>query len=110
MTRQKLTQGEAFSIAFFHVALPITGESKRLICKEDKLTFSIGRYNRDPELIKTFPNGIERSGDSFFVFLTAEETAALSSLLYIMQIKLDIGGKGKEIYTLVERELEVVAK
>lgn len=110
MTRQILTQGEAFSIAFFHIKFPSEGRDGLSISKSDKLTFSIGRRNRAPEIERVFPNGMERAGESFFVFLTAEETARLPCLLYRMQLTVDIGGKGKEIYTLVDKELEVVAK
>ena len=110
MARQKLTQGEAFSIAFFHVRLPISDADSLKIEKKDKLTFSIGRRNRVPEIERVFPNGIERSGDSFFVFLSADETAQLPCLLYRMQLTIDIGGRSKDVYTLVDKELEVVAK
>lgn len=110
MERQILTQGEAFSIAFFHVKLPVDGKGGLPIAKTDKLTFSIGRRNRTPEIERVFPNGMERAGESIFVFLSAEETAQLPCLLYQMQLTVDIGGKGKDIYTLVDKELEVVAK
>lgn len=110
MAKQKITQGEAFSIAFFHVALPLSGADSLRIEKKDKLTFSIGRRNREPEIVRVFPNGIERSGDSFFVFLSADETAQLPCLLYQMQLTIDIGGRCKDVYTLVDKELEVVAK
>lgn len=110
MARQKLTQGEAFSIAFFHIQIPVDGETDMPICNSDKLIFTIARRNRPPDIEKVFPDGIERAGDSFFVFLTAEETARLPCLLYRMQLTMDFGGKGKEMYTLVDKELEVVAK
>ena len=110
MARQILTQGEAFSIAFFHIKIPIEGESDWRIRDSDKLTFSIARRNHSPDIEKTFPDGIERSGDSFFVFLTAEETARLPCLLYRMQLTIDFGGKGKDVYTLADKELEVVAR
>ena len=61
MARQILMQGEAFSVAFFHIK--ITNETARLPC-----------------------------------------------LLYRMQLTIDFGGRGKEVYTLVDKELEVVAK
>lgn len=110
MPRQKLTQGEAFSIAFFHIAIPDEGGEKRNIQKEDRLTFFIRRRNREPTLERVYPKGFERSGDSFFVFLSAEETASLPCLLYRMQLVVDIGGKGKDVFTLVDKELEVVAQ
>lgn len=110
MARQTLTQGEAFSIAFFHIRLPVEGQESQPISKKDKLTFSIGRRNREPVIEKVFPNGMERSGESVFVFLSADETAHLPCLLYQMQLTVDLGGRGKEIYTLVDKELEVVAK
>ena len=110
MTKQKLTHGEAFSVAFFHVKIPVDGETDMQIHNSDKLTFTIARRNRPPDIEKVFPDGIERSGDSFFVFLTAEETARLPCLLYRMQLTMDFGGNGKEVYTLVDKELEVVAK
>lgn len=110
MSRQILTQGEAFSIAFFHIKIPIDGETDMPIRKSDKLTFTIRRRNRSPEIEKIYPDGIERSGDAFFVFLTAEETSRLPCLLYRMQLTVDFGGKGKEVYALADKELEVVAK
>ncbi len=110
MKRQIIKQGEAASFAFFHVALPITCESKLHIKPSDKLTFSIGRRNRKPILTKVFPNGFEKSDDSYFVFLTAEETARIPCLLYRMQLTVDMRGKGEEVYTLVDGELEVAAK
>ena len=69
MERQIVTQGEAASFAFFHVGLPIAGESKLQIKPSDKLTFSIGRKNRKPILTKVFPDGFEKTVDSYFVFL-----------------------------------------
>ena len=102
MERQIVTQGEAASFAFFHVGLPIAGESKLQIKPSDKLTFSIGRKNRKPILTKVFPDGFEKTGDSYFVFLTAEETAKLPCLLYQMKLTVDMRSKGKEVYTLIE--------
>ena len=110
MERQMVTQGEAASFALFHVGLPIAGESKLQIKPSDKLTFSIGRKNRKPILTKVFPDGFEKTGDSYFVFLTAEETAKMPCLLYQLQLTVDMRGKGKEVYTLADRELEVAAK
>lgn len=110
MERQIVTQGEAASFAFFHVGIPIEGESKLKIKPNDKLTFTIGRRNRKPILEKVFPDGFEKTDDSYFVFLTAEETAKMPCLLYQMQLTVDVRSKGKEIYTLVDRELEVTAK
>ena len=108
--RNKIVQGEAASFAFFHVGIPIEGESKLKIKPNDKLTFTIGRRNRKPILEKVFPDGFEKTDDSYFVFLTAEETAKMPCLLYQMQLTVDLRSKGKEIYTLVARELEVTAK
>ncbi len=110
MARQILMQGEAFSVAFFHIKIPIDGETYMSIRSSDKLMFTIGRRNRPPDIEKVYPVGIEKTGDSFFVFLTADETARLPCLLYRMQFTIDFGGRGKEVYTLVDKELEVVAK
>ena len=110
MERQILTQAEAASFAFFHVGLPMAGESKLHIKPSDKLTFSIGRKNRKPILTKVFPDGFEKTGDSYFVFLTAEETAKFPCLLYQMRLTVDVRNKGEEIYTLIDGELEVAAK
>ena len=73
MSRRIITQGEAFSIAFFHVKIPIEGTSDWRIRNSDRLTFTIARRNRSPDIEKTFPDGIERSGDSFFVFPNATD-------------------------------------
>lgn len=100
MERQIITQGEAASFAFFHVGLPIAGESKLQIKTSDNLTFSIGRKNRKPILTKVFPDGFEKSGDSYFVFLTAEETAKMSCLLYQMQLTVDMRGKARKYIRL----------
>lgn len=108
--RNKIVQGEAASFAFFHVGIPIEGESKLHIKPSDKLTFSIGRRNRKPIFEKVFPDGFEKTDDSYFVFLSAEETAKMPCLLYQMQLTVDVRSKGKEIYTLADRELEVTAK
>lgn len=110
MKRQTIVRGEAASFAFFHVGIPIQGESKLPIKPADKLTFTIGRRNRKPILTKVFPDGFEKTGDSYFVFLTAEETAKFPCLLYRMQLTADMRGKGEEVYTLADRELEVAAK
>lgn len=110
MGRQIITQGEAASFAFFHVTLPIAGENKLHIKPSDQLTFSIGRRNRKPIFEKVFPDGFEKTGDSYFVFLTAEETAKMPCILYRMQLTVDMRSKGKEVYTLVDEELEVRAK
>lgn len=110
MKRQIIVQGEAASFAFFHVGIPIEGESKLKIKPNDKLTFTIGRRNRKPILEKVFPDGFEKTDDSYFVFLTADETVRLPCLLYRMQLTVDIRDKGKEVYTLADKELEVVAK
>ncbi len=110
MERQIIIQGEAASFAFFHVALPIFGESKLNLKQSDKLIFSIGRRNRKPILEKIFPDGFEKTDNSYFVLLTAEETAKMPCLLYRMQLTVDMRSKGKEVYTLADRELEVKAK
>lgn len=42
--------------------------------------------------------------------LTAEETEKIPCLLYRMQLIVDLEGLGEEVYTLVDKEMEVVAK
>lgn len=110
MDRRIIKQGEATSFAFYHVGLGNGGDTVYRINDSDKLTFSIGRRNRSPTLIKVFPDGFERVDDTYFVFLTADETARLPCLLYQMQLTVDIRGKGKEVYTISDMELEVRAK
>lgn len=113
MGRKKriIVQGEAFSIAFFHVGLPVIDDEKYEITEKDVLTFSIGRKNRKPILTKTYPGEIVKEGeDNFFVHLTAEDTRILPCLHYQMQLTVNLEGIGEEIYTLVKNELEVVAK
>lgn len=106
-----IVQGEAFNIAFFHVGLPVIDGEKYEITEQDILTFSIGRKNRKPILTKTYPGEIVKEGeDNFFVYLTAEDTKRLPCLFYQMQLTVDLEGIGEEIYTLVKKELEVVAK
>ena len=109
--RYKITQGEAFSIAFFHVGLPIIEGEKYEITEKDVLTFTIKRKNRKPVLVKTFPGEIDKEDtDNFFVHLTAEDTETLPCLCYRMQLTINLEGLGDEVYTLVNKELEVVAK
>lgn len=109
--RYKIKQGEAFSIAFFHMGLPVIDGEKYEITEKDILTFTIRRRNRKPVLIKTFPGEIDKEGDdSFFVHLTAEDTETLPCLCYRMQLAINLEGLGDEVYTLVNKEMEVVAK
>ena len=89
--RIKLVKGDAFSIAFHNVRLPIV-------------------VDRVPVIQKYYPGEIERNGDTFYAMLTAEETERLESILYRAQLRVDISNCGEEVYTLVDKELEVVAK
>lgn len=112
--KYKMVQGDAFSIAFLNVALPIIededGTEKYEITGKDILSFRLSRKGRSAILEKTFPGDIEKDGDAFFVNLTAEETAKIPCLLYRMQLVVDLEGLGEEVYTLVDKEMEVVAK
>ncbi len=112
--RIKLVKGNAFSIAFHNVRLPIVvegeGVEKIEITEEDRLDFSITRTDRVPVIQKYYPGEIERNGDTFYAMLTAEETERLESILYRAQLRVDISNCGEEVYTLVDKELEVVAK
>ena len=91
--RQKLVRGEAFSIAFFCVSLPLI------------------QGRRKPIVRLTYPGSIERDvNNTFMVHLTAQDTVDFPCLLYDMCLSVDLQGHGKEIYTLVKQELEVVAK
>lgn len=112
--RYRLVKGDAFNIAFLNVALPIIedeyGAEKYEITERDLLEFSIGRKDRIPIVRKTYPGEIEKDGDTFFVHLTAEETEKFPSLFYRMQLKVNLEGLGEEVYTLVDKALEVVAK
>lgn len=112
--KYKLVKGDAFNIAFLNVVLPIIedeyGTEKYEITQRDILEFTIGRKDRQPIVIKKYPGEIEKDGDTFFVHLTAEETEKLPALLYRMQLKVDLEGLGEEVYTLVDKALEVVAK
>lgn len=111
MKHQIMVQGEARSFAFFHLSLHVVGERRLHIGKNDVLEFTIGRRNRKPVIIKRYPGEIEREiNDTFIVTLTASETAKLPCLLYRLQLTLDILGHGEERYTVVDEELEVVAK
>ena len=75
------------------------------------MIFSIGRKNRKPLIVREYPRDFDKEwGNSFVITLLPEETARLPCLLYQMQLTIDIEGLGEEIYTLVNQELEVVAK
>ena len=112
--RYKMVRGDAFSIAFLNVALPVIededGMDKYEITDKDILSFVLGRKGRDEVLVKTYPGEIEKDGDTFFVNLTAEETEKIPCLLYRMQLIVDLEGLGEEVYTLVVKEMEVVGK
>lgn len=112
--KYKLVKGDAFGIAFLNVALPViedeNGAEKYEITQRDILEFIIGRKDRLPIVVKMYPGEIEKDGDTFFVHLTAEETEKLPALQYRMQLKIDLEGLGEEVYTLVDKALEVVAK
>lgn len=68
--RIKLVKGDAFSIAFHNVRLPIVvegeGVEKTEITEEDRLEFSITRTDRVPVIQKYYPGEIERNGDTFY--------------------------------------------
>lgn len=109
--RQKLVRGEAFSIAFFCVSLPLIQGRRYDLVDGDKLIFTIGRKDRKPIVRLTYPGSIERDvNNTFMVHLTAQDTVDFPCLLYDMCLSVDLQGHGKEIYTLVKQELEVVAK
>lgn len=109
--RQHIVQGEAFSIAFFHVSLPLAGGGKYELEKDDTLEFTIGRENREPVVRLTYPGEIIKEVNStYIVHLTAEQTAQLPALLYRMRLKVDLKGLGDEEYYIVNQELEVQAK
>lgn len=112
--RIRLIRGDAFSIAFHNVYLPIIVDGEGIECngitEEDRLEFSIRRKDHSAVLVKSYPGEMERNGNTFYVTLTAEETEKLPSILYRIQLEVDIANRGEEVYTLVDKELEVVAK
>lgn len=109
--RQRLVRGEAFSIAFFCVSLPLVEGRRYEIVDGDKLVFTIGRKGRKPIVRLTYPGCISRDvNNTFVVHLTAHDTIDFPCLLYEMQLTVDLQGRGEEVYTLVKEELEVVAK
>lgn len=111
MERQIIVQSEARSFAFFNVVIPLNDNERYIITERDKVIFSIGRKNRKPLIVRDYPRDFDKEwGNSFVITLLPEETARLPCLLYQMQLTIDIEGLGEEIYTLVNQELEVVAK
>lgn len=109
--RRKIIQGEPFSVAFFHVALPIEHGPKYRITKEDIVEFTIGRAGRRPIVRLTAPGRIIHDVDNtFLVHLTAKETARIPCLLYDMRLAVDLKGRGEEVYTIVNEEVEVAPK
>lgn len=114
MNRVIVGQGDAVAIAFFNVKIPLA-DSKQYeqykLTKTDRLIFTLGRKGRKPLLVKRLPRDyLEERGNNLVVQLSAEETARLPCLLYEVSLKLDIDGEGEEVYTLINKELEVVAK
>lgn len=111
MDRQIMIQGEARGFAFLNVVVPLNDNERYKITERDKVIFSIGRKNRKPVIVKEYPRDFDKEwGNTFVIELVAEETARLPCLLYEMQLTLDIEGLGEEVYTLINQELEVVAK
>lgn len=106
-----IVQGEACGFAFINVRIPLNDDEWYKVTERDKVIFSIGRKNRNPIVIKEYPKDFDKElGNTFVIHLTAEETAKLPCLLYQMQLTIDIENLGEEIYTLINQELEVVAK
>lgn len=104
MKRQIVRQGDAVSFAFFNVVVPLNTE-------KDKVIFSIFRENRKPVITKVFPRDFHKEvKNTFVVTLSPQETTELPCLLYQMKLILDVDNMGEEIYTLINQELEVVAK
>lgn len=111
MNRQIIVQGEARGFAFLNVKIPLNDDERYRITERDRVVFTIGRKNRKPVIVKAYPKDFDMEwGNSFVIHLTAEETAKLPCLLFQMQLTIDVEGLGEEIYTLVNQELEVVAK
>lgn len=114
MGRIIIVQGDAMAIAFFNLKIPLADScqyEQYKLTKTDRLIFSLGRKGRKPLLVKRLPRDyLEERGNNLVVQLTAEETARLPCLLYEVNLKLDIDGNGEEVYTLINQELEVVAK
>lgn len=111
MDRKKLVKGDQFSVAFFHVTLPVVGQQRYELMDGDVLEFTIARRNRKPIVKLTYPGSIIRDAyDTYIVRMSADETRNFPCLLYEMQLTLNIRGEGKEVFTIVKQELEVVAK
>jgi hypothetical protein len=111
MERQIIVKGEARGFAFLNVKIPLNDDEHYKITERDKVIFSIGRKNRKPVIVKEYPKDFDKEwGNTFVIHLTADETARLPCLLYQMQLTIDVESLGEEIYTLVNQELEVVAK
>ncbi len=114
MGRIIIVQGEARAIAFFNVKIPLadSGQYEQYkLTETDRLIFTLGRKSRKPLLVKRLPrDALTERGNNLVVQLTAEETARLPCLLYEVNLSIDIDGQGKEVYTLINQELEVVAK
>lgn len=114
MSRIFITQGDAATVAFFNVKIPLA-DSKQYtqykLSETDRLIFTIGRKNRRPQITKRYPQDfLDESKNNFIIRLTPKETARLPCLLHEAILTIDIDGQGKEVYTLVNQELEVVAK
>lgn len=111
MEKRIVKQGEPFSIAFFRVSLPIIGQHRYEMMKGDILEFTIRRKNREPIVKLTYPGRIIKDVDNtFLVQLTADEMARIPCLLYEMRLSLNLKGDGKEVFTIVNQEMEVVAQ
>lgn len=111
MNRKIIRQGDAVSFAFFNVVVPLNDSEKYKITEKDKVIFSIARENRKPVITKEFPRDFHKEvKNTFVVTLSPQETKDLPCLLYQMKLTLDVENMGEEIYTLINQELEVIAK
>lgn len=113
MKHIKAVRGDTLNIAVTNIVVELDDGSFYTFTETDRFTFAIGLPHKKPILQKERPGEMQLVGDTLLVSFSPEETLSLQSLSYEFDCKLDFGGEGTNVYTIVHGELqmfETVAK
>lgn len=107
MARIKAVRGDTLNIAVTDIKVELEDGSFYTFTEADQFVFTIAMKNKEPILSKRRPGDMQLVGDTLLVSFSPEETARLRCLSYEFDCKVDFGGEGRDIYTIVRGEMQV---
>ena len=108
MINLKTIKGDNLNIAVQDVKIELFDGSFYEITEADKLTFSLALGRDSPLIVRKYPGEIERVGETVIIKISNSETEKLKCFSYDFDLKIDMKGKGENIYTIVNGQIEVL--